>query len=120
MLILAMHSKKERYQSWYDHRKQAQRRRRNDYDMPEAISQFIENSSLRLPAMVWRLRHRWAEFAGPVIAEQTEQVWFQEGVLYVRLKTPVWKTELMYQRETMRDGINHQLGTDLIREVMLV
>lgn len=64
-----------------------------------------------------RAAEAWPEVAGSAIGGATTSVWMRSGVLYVKVRSAVWRQELHLNREAWRERINRHLGSDLVREV---
>lgn len=88
--------------------------------LEDAIKAFLEHHGLSEEAAIQELISRWDQVMGKPIAQATEKVWFRAGVLYVRLNSPVWKSELQMGRSKLRTMLNEQMGQEIIREVKIV
>ena len=61
----------------------------------------------------------WESIVGKAIAARTSKVYIREGILYVHLKSSIVRNELSMLREALREKLNSQAGTDLIKEIVL-
>ncbi|MCS6905421.1 MAG: DUF721 domain-containing protein [Bacteroidia bacterium] len=89
----------------------------NEFSLAQAIESFLQENNLKDKLLLHRIKSDWAEVVGPIIAAQTEKVWFHKGILYIQIKNPILKTELFYLREQIKDYINAQAAKDLCQEV---
>ncbi|MEY3443500.1 MAG: hypothetical protein RLZZ519_1781 [Bacteroidota bacterium] len=94
--------------------------RRNDMSLGEAIELYLQSNGLKEKVQVEQLIMDWPRIMGKAIAENTEQIWFRSGIFYVRMKNPVWKTELGYAKGKIKDILNKELGADLVEEVKVM
>ena len=68
------------------------------------------NSPLSGPFLRWKMWKRWPEFVGPTIAEVTEPVGFQNGILYIWVKNSTWIQQMTFMREQLTIKLNEKLG----------
>lgn len=61
----------------------------------------------------------WESIVGKAIASRTSRVYIREGILYVHLKSSIVRNELSMLREALREKLNSQAGTELIKEIVL-
>jgi len=61
----------------------------------------------------------WESIVGKAIAARTSRVYIREGILYVHLKSSIVRNELSMLREALREKLNSQAGTELIKEIVL-
>ncbi len=86
----------------------------------EAIRAFLEKHGLEQETKVQQVIADWERLMGGPIAQNTEKVWFQAGVFYVKVYSPLWKNELQMARLKIKEILNRELGEDLIEEVKVV
>lgn len=92
----------------------------NDYlSLGDAIQQFLERNGIRDKARVQEVIVQWEQLMGKPIATNTEKIWFNQGILYVKVKSPVWKNELNMARSKIRELVNRQIGKPLVEEVRI-
>ena len=86
----------------------------------DAISAFLKKYGLQDEADVQMVINEWAHIMGQPIATNTEKIWYEKGILFIRMSTPIWKNELQMARGKIRDTVNRKIGRGLIKEVKLV
>ncbi len=86
----------------------------------EAIEFYLKSNGLKDKVLVEKAITEWPRIMGKSIADNTEQLWFREGVFYVRMNNPIWRTELGMAKSKIKDILNKEMGTDLITEVKIV
>ncbi len=90
----------------------------NNYlSLGEAIEKFLERHGLKETAKIQEVLARWENLMGKPIAGNTEKIWFNKGTLYIKMKSPIWKNELLLARNKIRQMMNDQLKADIIKEV---
>ena len=94
--------------------------RRNDMSLGEAIEFYLQSNGLKEKVQVEQLIMDWPRIMGKAIADHTEHLWFRAGIFYVRMKNPVWKTELGFAKSKIKDILNKELGTEMIEEVKIL
>lgn len=83
----------------------------------EAIDAFLQERGLKDQADIQRVISEWPRIMGRAIAENTEQLWFREGIFYVKMASPVWKNELAMAKSKILEMVNRDLGRNLVEEV---
>jgi predicted nucleic acid-binding Zn ribbon protein len=66
-----------------------------------------------------RLLHNWREIIGDEIASVTKPVKIEEGVLYLRVSDPVWRTELQFILKEIRAKIDREIGENIVSSIKL-
>ena len=79
--------------------------------------QNLRENGLETPLLQKRLIDAWPEVAGPSVARFTREVTIYNQVLYVKLSSPVLRTELSMCRQTLIDKLNHIVGARIITDV---
>jgi predicted nucleic acid-binding Zn ribbon protein len=92
----------------------------NEMSIGDALGAFLDQTHLTEKLLARKLTTEWATYAGEILAKHTEEVWFKDGVLFVRLDAPDWKHELLYSRTELKNALNKALDHDLIQEVRVL
>lgn len=90
------------------------------FSLGEAIDAFLKKHGLQEEAKVQEIINDWGKLMGAPIASNTDKIWFQKGILYVRMSSPMWKSELSLARTKIRNHINQKIGQEIVREVKIV
>jgi predicted nucleic acid-binding Zn ribbon protein len=93
------------------------KRRDNQFSIGEAIDAFLESRGLKEQALVERVITDWPRIMGRAIEENTEKVWFRDGIFYVKMGNPIWKNELTLAKSKIKEMLNKEIGAQLIKEV---
>ena len=79
--------------------------------------QNLRENGLETPLLQKRLVDAWPEVAGPSVARFTREVSIYNQVLYVKLSSPVLRTELSMRRQSYIDKLNHTVGARIITDI---
>ena len=91
--------------------------RRDVKNIKDLVMQNLRENGLETPLFQKRLVDAWPEVAGPSVARFTREVSIYNQVLYVKLSSPVLRTELSMRRQTFIDKLNHIVGARIITDV---
>jgi predicted nucleic acid-binding Zn ribbon protein len=91
----------------------------NYVSIGKALSSFLRDLGLEKNLMEKRLLHNWREIIGDEIASVTKPVKIEEGVLYLRVSDPVWRTELQFILKEIRAKIDREIGENIVSSIKL-
>ena len=91
--------------------------RRDVKNIKDLVMQNLRENGLETPLLQKRLVDAWPEVAGPSVARFTREVSIYNQVLYVKLSSPVLRTELSMRRQSYIDKLNHIVGARIITDV---
>ena len=91
--------------------------RRDVKNIKDLVMQNLRENGLETPFLQKRLVDAWPEVAGPSVARFTREVSIYNQVLYVKLSSPVLRTELSMRRQTFIDKLNHIVGARIITDI---
>jgi predicted nucleic acid-binding Zn ribbon protein len=60
---------------------------------------------------------RWPEIVGERIAEISEAVRIENGVLFVTVSSPVWRNELVFMKAELMKRINEALKKNIVKDI---
>ena len=93
--------------------------RRDVKNIKDLVMQNLRENGLETTLLQKRLVDAWPEVAGPSVARFTREVSIYNQVLYVKLSSPVLRTELSMRRQTFIDKLNHIVGARIITDIRL-
>ncbi|RMG23108.1 MAG: DUF721 domain-containing protein [Bacteroidetes bacterium] len=85
----------------------------------DAIQQFLERHGLKEKTKVQEVIAQWEQLMGKPIAGNTEKLWFNDGVLYIKMSSPVWVNELSLARGKIRELVNQRMQAPVVKEVRI-
>ncbi len=60
---------------------------------------------------------RWAEIVGERIAEISEAEKIENGLLFVKVSSPVWRNELVFMKSSLISSINDALAKNIVKDI---
>ena len=61
----------------------------------------------------------WRDIVGEKIAEKVGYVRFENGILFIRVESSVWRSELFLRKETFKNEINKRYGSKIVDEIVI-
>ena len=84
----------------------------------DILRQYLRQEGLETPLNETRMVAAWAEVMGPVVARYTGDVFVKNQMLYVRLKSPALKANLLMNREAIVRKLNGPAGAQVIQNIV--
>jgi predicted nucleic acid-binding Zn ribbon protein len=94
-------------------------RRSKTISLAEAMQDYIREMKIGDKLREVGVIESWEAIVGKAIASRTSKIYIRDGILYVHLKSSIVRNELMMLREPLREKLNSQAGTELIKEIVL-
>jgi len=66
---------------------------------------------------VWPI---WNNVVGPTVARNAQPEKIRNGILFVKVTSPVWMQQLQYMKDLIVEKLNQRLGTDLVKKIFFV
>ena len=85
----------------------------------DAIRQVIDSLGLAEKLREQRVLSLWEKIVGKDIAAVTQVEGFRGEQLLVSVANPTWRHWLIFQRETIRQNLNREVGGDVIKTIRL-
>ena len=85
----------------------------------DAIRQLVDSLGLAEKLREQRVLSLWEEIVGEDIAAVTQVNGFRWGQLSVSVQNPIQSDWLRYQRETIRQNLNREVGGDVVKTIRL-
>lgn len=93
------------------------KRKEREYSLGDALKSFQDKSGMTKKMLIMRTLRNWPELAGKAIAEQTQRLRYEKGVLLVYMDSPVWRQELNYRKSEIMARINTTAGRRIIKGI---
>lgn len=87
--------------------------------MGDLLEEFFKRPYVAAKVAEGKLPDTWRDIVGEEAARHTVELRLENRVLYVRLRSSVLRSELLYQREALRDEINRRSGVRLVSSVVV-
>jgi len=65
------------------------------------------------------IKNIWDNMMGKAISNNTSYIKLMDGVLLIKLNSPVLKQELSFAKEKIKSHINSMLGKEAVKQVVL-
>jgi predicted nucleic acid-binding Zn ribbon protein len=92
----------------------------NTSTMAEAIQLFLKKYKLEAGGTKADLWLSWETIMGPSIAKHTQGIELRNDVLIIRLGSSALRHELGFAKDKIMEKINAHIGSQVVKEVMLV
>ena len=94
-------------------------KRKNEQSIGEILREYLKMTQLENHVFESRIAEVWQEALGDLITLETERIHLQSGTLFVTLRSPSLKNDIMMQRTVIRTVLNEKLGGDIIKSVVI-
>lgn len=84
----------------------------------DLLRRYLRQEGLETPLNETRMAAAWPEVMGQGVARYTGDVFVRNGVLYVQLKSPALRADLMMNREVLVQRLNRHVGAQVIRDIV--
>jgi predicted nucleic acid-binding Zn ribbon protein len=95
-------------------------RKSNEHSLKEAIEQLLDSYRLRDKLNEVAIAEIWEQVMGAAISKRTNGLNIKNACLHIHISSAPLKQELLYQREQIKDRMNKELGTNYLKEVIIV
>jgi predicted nucleic acid-binding Zn ribbon protein len=83
----------------------------------EVLDVLLKRMGLKLKVDQYRVIELWPEIVGEKIAKVARADRAQDQVLYVKVKSMAWRTELVFQKQKILRLISDKIGKNVITEI---
>ena len=94
-------------------------KRKNEQSIGEIIREYLKVTQLENHVFETRIAEVWQEALGDRITLETERIHLQSGTLFVTLKSPSLKNDILMRRTVIRTVLNEKLGSEIIKSVII-
>jgi predicted nucleic acid-binding Zn ribbon protein len=94
-------------------------RRSKTISLAEALSDYIKEMNLGEKLSEVTVISSWEEIVGKAISSRTTKIYIKDHKLYVHLSSSVVRNELLMLREVLREKLNKNAGSEVIKEIIL-
>lgn len=85
----------------------------------DILRQYLKMTQLENHTYEVQIAQLWQETLGNEITRETERIHLWSGSLFVDLKSPALKTELMMRRTAIMRAMNEKMGAEVIKQVVI-
>ena len=94
-------------------------RRSNVQNIGEVVSQLLKDLRIDQKLKEVRLINSWNEVLGNNVSRATSKIFIKNRVLFVYLKSPVVRNELMMLKSGIIKSLNEKVGEKIIDDIVL-
>lgn len=85
----------------------------------EILAQFLKVTQLEDHSWEEQMAQVWRDTLGEMVANETHSIHLASGTLFVNLKSPSLKHEIMMQRTRIKELLNTKLSHEVIKTVVI-
>jgi len=93
-------------------------RSKDEQDLRSILDQLIDKKQWHHGMEKASVEDTWRDLMGDAVNKRTESVYYNQGRLFVKLRSPSLKQQLFYSKETIQKRINETLGKSVVEEVV--
>ena len=95
------------------------KRKYEPQSISKVLDEILESKSLRTGIIHERINELWQEIMGANITHYTEKIILKGNTLFVSLNSPALRVELSYGKEKIIKMMNKELGSEIIKKIVL-
>ncbi|NQT26298.1 DUF721 domain-containing protein [candidate division KSB1 bacterium] len=84
------------------------------------LDQYLTKLGIVAPIQRYKAFQYWIEVVGSQIGEQTEPKRLSGDVLFVEVRSDVWRNELFYHKQDIVYRLNQRLGEHTIKDIVFI
>lgn len=93
--------------------------RKNEQSIGEILREYLKMTQLENHVFEGRIATVWQETLGDAITKETDRIHLNSGTLFVELKSPSLKNEIMMRRTAIKNALNEKLEAEIIKQVVI-
>jgi predicted nucleic acid-binding Zn ribbon protein len=94
-------------------------RKTNLIKLGDAINQLFKQENLDIKISQFAVKKSWKDIAGELIAVNTTEIFFNNKIIFITLKSPALKHELSFRKEDLLNNINKFCGYKLVEQIVI-
>lgn len=92
-------------------------RRSNTENITHLLRVFLREQGLETPYNEYKLVNAWPTVVGQAIASYTGNIYIRNQILFVEIKSPALRQELLMQRTELKNRLNQHVGAQVITDI---
>ena len=84
------------------------------------LNNLIRTLGIEREVLEYQAINVWPKVVGTKIAENTNAERVRDGILFVKVKSDVWRNELIFYKQNLVKKLNSELGKQIISDIILV
>lgn len=94
-------------------------KKNNLIKLGDAISQLFKQEKLDVKISQFTVKNSWKDIVGPMVANSTSEIFFNEKIIFVTLSSAALKHELSFRKEEIINNINKFCGYKLVEQIVI-
>lgn len=94
-------------------------RRNKTQTISEVLNDLVKEYRLGPKLREAAVINAWDNVTGKAITSRTSSIYIKNGVLHVHITSSVVKNELMMLREALRERLNREVGSEVVKEIVI-
>ena len=84
------------------------------------LHQFFYELGIDKPILKFQALDMWSKVVGEKISEVTEPRRITDGKIFVKVKNDTWRNELVYYKKNIIEKLNNELGSRIVKDIILI
>ena len=82
-----------------------------------SLDQLFRDLGFETKVSQVRIVNKWPELVGPTIARISHAERVTDGILYIKVHSMSWRTELLFQKKNILERIENEMGKGVIKDI---
>ena len=95
----------------------ATRKNNSPKHIGEALKSLFKDLGYDKKINQMQVIEKWSDIVGENIANIAQAERVQNNILYVKVKSMTWRTELLFQKKAILEKIKENVGSDVVRDI---
>lgn len=92
----------------------------NEIPLKDFLKVFFKHCHIDYNPYEQDIKAQWEKVTGELVKQYTKNLYLNKGILYVKLSSPVAKSELLMVKDAVKNKINRDLGKEVLNDIMLI
>ena len=92
----------------------------NEMPIKDFLEVFFKRCHIDYNPYEQDIKLQWEKITGKLVKHYTEDLYLNKGVLYVKLSSPVDKSELLMVKDAVKNKINRNLNQDILQNIVIL
>ena len=84
------------------------------------LQQYFISSNIQPILKRYEALRIWPDVVGEKIAMETEPLRVKDGIIFVKVKSDVWRNELVYYKSDLIKRLNDKLNRETVKEIIFL
>lgn len=85
----------------------------------DALREYLKAMRIEKKIDSIRIIKEWKEMVGVTIERLTENIYFKDGKLFIKMKSSIVRHELLMAKNGMIESLNKKIGYELIKDIII-